>query len=360
MTDPKTSPSQFLMEASEAYDKRKLHQLELQKLKDENLRFSRELEKLRASIDKEKNGVIDRRRGDIEAEYEKQLRSLDNSIRELTEKRKKARDLGVKNRIKSETAELYSANEERTRELKRTISDSKLPAYSRSRLYYALFMPRSPREFLVAILCFAVVFILLPLILMLAIPGEGPLESILIYVAVIIIFGGIYIKTLHRTRLRDPEGVRKGRELVSQLNENDKHIRRMKRSIKRDKDDRLYDLSSYDDELTKLADQKKQVEDKRTEALASFDAVTRNVLSDEINEKHKSELEKLSIDVSDRSGRIATMEKELSEEDMALSQYAQFIGSENMDHEKLQTMLNLIRSGEAATVGEASEKIKKR
>ena len=107
MTDPKTSPGQFLMEASEAYDKRKLHQLELQKLKDENLRFSRELEKLRASIDKEKNGVIDRRRGDIEAEYEKQLRSLDNSIRELTEKRKKARDLGVKNRIKSETAELY-------------------------------------------------------------------------------------------------------------------------------------------------------------------------------------------------------------------------------------------------------------
>ena len=33
MQDPKTSPGAFLSEALEAYDKKKLHEIELQKLK---------------------------------------------------------------------------------------------------------------------------------------------------------------------------------------------------------------------------------------------------------------------------------------------------------------------------------------
>lgn len=358
MQDPKTSPGAFLSEALEAYDKKKLHEIELQKLKDENGRLAKELERLRVLVDKEKASVLDARREDILSGYDRQLRNLDASIKELGDKRKKAREAGVKTRIKTETAELYREKAEKQKELKQSTSESRLPGYSRSRLYYALFMPRGFKEWGIAALCFILVFILLPALLILLIPGSSIIKVVLIYAAIILIFGGAYVATLHRTRLRSPEGVKRGRELVSEINERDRSIKNVKRNIRKDRDDGSYDLGSYDAEINKLSEEKTEIDRKKAEALRNFEETTSKVLSDEVDEKYRSRLEKLSIEVSDKSGRTATLEKELAAEDMGLSQYVQYIGNENMDHDKLQRMLNLVKSGEAASIGEALEKLR--
>ena len=358
MQDPKTSPGAFLSEALEAYDKKKLHEIELQKLKDENGRLAKELERLRVLVDKEKTSVLDARREDILSGYDRQLRNLDASIKELGDKRKKAREAGVKTRIKTETAELYREKAEKQKELKQSTSESRLPGYSRSRLYYALFMPRGFKEWGIAALYFILVFILLPALLILLIPGSGIIKVVLIYAAIILIFGGAYVATLHRTRLRSPEGVKRGRELVSEINERDRSIKNVKRNIRKDRDDGSYDLGSYDAEINKLSEEKTEIDRKKAEALRNFEETTSKVLSDEVDEKYRSRLEKLSIEVSDKSGRTATLEKELAAEDMGLSQYVQYIGNENMDHDKLQRMLNLVKSGEAASIGEALEKLR--
>ncbi len=358
MSDPKSAPADFLKEAAEVLGRRDADRLELRRLKDENSRQEKELSHLRSAIEKEKKQIVDDRRNTLSSEYDRQLKLIASNIRSINDKRKKARSKGVKNRIKEETADLTKERDVRRKELKKTVSDAKLPAYSRSRLYYILFMPRGIKEISLAVLCFIVVFIVLPFLLMFFIPGQSIWKNLLIFAVIVFGFGGLYMYVLHRTKFRSPDGIKAARKLMSDINDDELKIRRMKSQIRRDKDDGAYDLGAFDDELTDLEEKRTVLERKKEEALSDFEAVTRDILMDEVNEKYRSRLEELGNEVKSRIEHINSVEKKLSEEELSLQSYTQYIGSENMDQEKLQRLEAMLRSNEAASITEAINRLK--
>ncbi len=357
MTDPRTDPSAYLREAEEALEASAASGLGLKQQKEKELDISRRLEKLRSDISREKTREISSRRGSIETDFDRQLKSLDQDIRSASGRRQKARQEGVKKRIDDETSELRKSSESRKSELKKEMKDAGLPAYAGSRIYYSLFMPGSISEWLLAILCFALIFILLPWIIYIITPGEGMWKHMLIYVVLILGFGSLYIHISNRTRLRSPEALKKGRQMRSEISRDRRSIKKISRSIKRDRDDKPYDLGSFDDELRELQGKKQRLEEKKAEALKDFDNITRNVLSDEIDARHKDEISSLSAKLKEAENDRKELEQKHSDDEKLLSGFESELGRDNLSRERLRRLRELIDKKEASTLSEAVEKL---
>ena len=358
MTDPKEAPKEFLQEALEASDRLNRDRAELKRIKDQQAQDERLLEERQTAVQKEKQKLVNERRSSLQEGYDKQIKTIDKDIRELSDKRKKARSKGVKSRIKDETAELRGQKKNRQKELKALTSQAGLPRFAANRAYYALFMPKGPGEWIAAALCFLLIFIGLPMLLYAILPGSGMLKHMLIYVVIILGFGGLYMHATDQTKLKSPDTVRQGRAIVDEIKKDERSIRKITRGIKRDKDDGAYDLGAFDDELSELDKKRRETEEQRSKVLLEFDNVTSNILRDEIDLKYKEELSSLAERKRLGAARLSEKQGELSKEEADILQYIQYVGKDNIEHDRIEALLGMLDRGDASTLSEALDKLR--
>ena len=132
----------------------------------------------------------------------------------------------------------------------------------------------------------------------------------LLYLFVILVFGGIWIGLIS-LKGRHLAAMKEGRSIRSRILANKRSIRKISRKIRRDRDDGLYDLQSFDDELAQYNQEKESLKARRAEALEQFDTVTKNVLTDEVAEKYKDRLRELSCAVSETDRKIKEFEEKM-------------------------------------------------
>ena len=360
MTDPKEAPREFLNEALSALERLDSDRTELGQLRQQTMSDERALKELGSSCEKEKQQLINERRSSLKADFDKQLRSLDKELKTVSDKRKKARQKGVKSRIKDETAELRSQNVQKQKSIRELHTKSGLSRLSAGRLYYALFMPKGIGEWLIAALCFILLFIGLPALLYALLPGSGMLKHILIYAVIIVGIGGAYIHITNITKLKAPEAIREGRRLLDEIKRNERDIRKISRGIKRDNNDGVYDLGSFDDRLTELNGKHKELEAAMEQALLNFDKVTKCVLSDEVDAKYKTKLDELSEALKERKLSEDRKQAEISKEEQELLDYAKILGRDELNKKRLTELIGAFDKNEASTLSEAIDKIDKK
>ena len=64
------------------------------------------------------------------------------------------------------------------------------------------------------------------------------------------------------------------------MHANDKKITVITGTIRKDRNESLYDLEKYDDEIARLTQELNEVAAKKKEALGTFENVTKNILQD--------------------------------------------------------------------------------
>lgn len=266
-------------------------------LQDENKAETREREK-----------TIKDRRGEISDTYDKQLRAVDAEMKSIRDKRQKARNQGVKERIGDRTAALSDEVAELKRKMTNLFKDRHVPAVCRTGFFYIFTMPRGIAEIGSALLGFVIVFGLLPVLVHTLIGSSAVYIWAAIYVLDILLFGGIFV-WLNSLKTKHIDTVREGRKLRSQIRDRRKEIARIAKGIRKEKDDAIYDLQAFDDALAQKTQERAEIERKKTEALEQFDSVTRNVLADEVAQKHAPRLRELSEALSAMDMKIKGLEE---------------------------------------------------
>lgn len=354
MAQPITDQVGFLGEACRAVQELSESRNLLEKFHLEVKRLEKELDAERKAVTDAISLTVKKRVEEINNTYDKEIAREQDRLRRVRSKREKAKSQGIKERIEEETAELKSNNRELKLQMKAVFQQDRVPGFCNSGWYYSLYLPRGFSEFFLLFLTILLCFLGIPSGIYLLLPEKSSFHLIGIYFLIILFFGGFYILVNNRTKVRHQSALKKGRGIRDLMKANKRKIRVIIRTIKRDRDEAVYDLEKFDDEIAQIEQDLADIAEKKKEALNTFDKVTRTIISDEIAGNSKERLRKLEEEYEAAAANEKEAEIRVKEQTLFINDnYASYVGKEFMIPEKLDELADMIRMGKASTISEA-------
>lgn len=335
--------------------------LELRGYQSKNERLLEEEAKLDKSIKGMEKTIADeilsttrKRRDEIEATFDKQMDKLRARMKRIKDKRDEKKNQKVSERIAAETASLRTENSSLKLEAKTLFKQKRMPSFCNTKFYYALYAPACFSDILIIIAVLTTVLLLIPCgIYFLLIKQEKALYLILTYVITVIFFGGLYIIG-NRWKEKYSQDILKVKGIRSSIRANKRKISVIKKNIKKDRDESAYGLQSFDEEMNKLLQEEEEIAQQKKEALSTFDNTTNQIIANDIQGSYEEKLSGLKEDYD----KTCTESKKAEEMIKALTikmanEYEPFVGKDLMSLERLDSLINIIQAGSAATISEA-------
>ncbi len=312
------------------------------------------LEAEKKATENEIRRVTKTKREEAVAEYDKEISKGQERLRKAKSKRETAKGKGVKDRIADETAQLRENNEEIMREIQALFKKNQVSALCNTKGYYALYYPHSLGEYLILFLTVAVCFLAVPGGLYLLLPVKHVIWLVLIYIGCFLLFGGLYVLVGYFTRDDHTQALRAGRQLRDQIHGNNKKIRKIKRSIRKDSNEEMYNLGAYDDEIAKIQQELSDAEARKEEALNTFETVTKNIISDEITVNHKAKIDELTALCNQDTEQLQGLEAEIQDKNKLLEErYTPQVGREFLTEARLDALMEILKRENITSLSEA-------
>lgn len=344
----------FLAEARNALDELSLISDQEKQLQQEEVQLERRLEAEKRAVAENIRLTIKHRAEELSSNYDKEITKGQEKLKRARSRREKAKSQGVKDRIAEETQVLCEHNQELRLQMKSTFQQSHVPAYCRTSLYYSLYFPRWFREFLTLLAAIALFFLLIPCGIYFLIPNRSPFYLVIIYLLDILIVGGIYVVVGNRGRMLHMETLKAGRAIRDQIHSNDKKIHVITSTIRKDRNESLYNLGKYDDEIAQAEQELSDVASKKKEALTTFETVTKTIISDEIEHNSKAKLDALETDFERAGAQLKEIEAQRKEKRLLVTdRFGTYLGNDFLDPLKIAELIALIQNGEAQNLSEA-------
>lgn len=351
----------FLEDARDALLEQKDFSQKEEQLHQEVLKLEKTLAAEKKEVNDSINSTVKKRREEIQESYDKEIGKLQDKLKKVKARREKAKNQGMKERIREETMELDEHNRELRVRMKTLFQQDRVPLICHSRFYYALYFPRGFRDALTLILTFVLCFGLIPYGIYLLLPEKKTFYLALIYGAAVLVFGGLYILTGNLTKDRHLEALKEGRSIRSLMASNQKKIAVITSSIRKDRNETIYDLEKFDDELAQLNQDLEETSKKKKEALNSFENVTKTILTDEILGNSRARLDTLEEKLKETEARLRYTETMLKEKKIYITDtYESYLGREFLVPEKLDELKKIMESGTALNLSEAMEEYRSR
>lgn len=352
------NPQAFLTEARQALGAYEETAGALSAARDEEQRLKKALEQSRREMSEKIEKTIRAREQELNQSYDKQLNQVNSRLKKAQSQRDKAKSQGVKGRISRETEPYRMENREMKRQLRAVLEKDHVPAFCGSGLYFSLYMPRRPGELLILLLAFLLLFGALPVGIYLLIAKHSMLLLCVIYILDILLIGGLYVVVGNHTGGKHREALRQARDIRSQMLKNRRKIRSVTREIRRDSNEAGYNLEEFDDEITRVQQDRNEIIAKKQSAQNTFETVTRNILSDEIENAARPAQEALSGQLSETVKKRAALETEEKNQSLALSEkYEQYLGRKHMNEADITKLGELLEKGEAVSIIDAVTKL---
>lgn len=346
----------FLEDAKEAVIELADFSKKEEQLRMEELRLEKSLEAEQKAVQDTVNLTVKKRREEIESSYDTEISKLQERLKKIRARREKAKNQGMKERIREETVELHEHNRELRVRMKALFQSQRVPTFCRSSFYYAIYFPRGIKEIFIFLLTFAACFLLIPYGIYMALPNKKTLYLVLIYIAAILIFGGLYTIVGNATKGGHLSALSEGRTIRSLINSNNKKIRVITASIKRDRNDTIYNLEKFDDEIAQLEQEMSETIRKKKEALNTFENVTKTIITDEISGNSKAKIDELKSAYEEAGSRLRYTETIVKEKKIFITDtYESYVGKEFLTAERLEELKRLLESGDAGNISEAIE-----
>lgn len=346
----------FLQDAKEAVRELNEFTAKEEQLKQEELRLEKELEAEKKAVADAISLTVKKRREEISSSYDREIGKIQEKLKKIRNKREKAKNLGVKERIKEETEELHSYNRELSVRMKTLFQKEHVPGICSSRIYYALFFPRGIIEVLAFLITFICCFFVIPYGIYTLIPEQKTVYLAGIYVGTILLFGGLYTVVGNVTKGRHMEALKEGRAIRNLILSNNRKVRIITNTIKKDKNEAIYNLEKYDDEIAQLEQDIDTTAGKKKEALNTFENVTKTIIADEITGNSKEKIDRLKADYEAASNRLNYTETIVKEKKIYITDtYESYVGKEFLYEERLEELRQILESGSAANISEAIE-----
>lgn len=349
-----TNYTAFFTGAKEAVKKLEELKQKERELEDKEKKLERSLKTEQKLAADAVAATVKQREEEITGSYDAEIDKARERLKKVRQKREKAKSQGIKERIEEDTSSLVRENKEIKGQMKTLFQANHVPGYCRSGFYYALYFTRGLREAGVLMLTLLVCFLAIPCGVYFLIPNRNSLYLFGIYLAAILLFGGIYVMIGNRTKMRHMEVLKEGRALRNRIRDNERKIRAIARTIRKDKNESSYNLEKFDDEIAQLDQDISQIVRKKNEALNTFETVTKSIISDEIFGNRKKELDRLAEELESTGSELKLVQGQIKEQSLtAADEYGIYVGKDFLTVERLEALEKLIAGGSAANISEA-------
>ena len=324
------------------------------RLSVEDKRLERQVAAAEKALSDEIGSMVRTRKEAITSSYDKELAADQEKLRRLRMKRERAKSQGKAERVREETSELDDETRVLRTRLATLFRQNAIPRFCNSRFFYALYMPRDFWDWVIAVLIFLIAFLAVPCGAFWGFKLENPLVLAGIYFGDITVVSFIYLTVNSRLKLPNLSVLRQGRDMRRHLKSNMKKRRVIIASIRKDRTDDYYDLESYNYEIAKLEAELEKVASRKQEALATFEAVTKRVISDEITEAGREELEALKAAYRENKEHFRKVDGRVREFTIQLTdQYEGYLGKDFLTYDRLDALMEILEQGRASTISEA-------
>lgn len=352
----------YLIKVRDAVAERDNLKNQIDQMKQAAKKLGKSISSEERSIQDEISSTVRKRKQELEAGYDKHLEENRSRRKSIAAKKEKKKNQKMNARMEEETKHIKVKNRDLETDLKSLFKKNKVPSFCKSKFYYCMFMPSGIGEIIKMLLGFAVIYAGFPALLTILLrkfvlkgtENQLMLYTVIIPAAWIIVFLIVYFLIYTKTKVRHLEVITEGRKIRDSIRANDKEAAAIKNSINKDKDESIYNLSSYDKKLKEIDAEADSINQEKKEALKTFEEETKAVIIDEINGRRLEGLNAMKQEKKELETQISQSEDEYSDKCLAITnQYAAYIGEEFCKKDKLDDLIAIMDEGTAATVSEA-------
>ncbi len=340
----------------------------VEQLKKELTEYKNQEKNLKKAIATEEKSIQDeiaqtirKRKNEIEKVYDKQIEENKNKSRKTKVKRDKVKSKRMDERVSEETADLTEENRQLQVEMKTLFKANHVPAFCRSGWFYSLFMTKRLVEVLILLAFFVVVYVGLPVLLYyLSVhvffkgSAQVTLFSTLMVSLVLFVLCLIYTAIVNGVKVKHYRTLKEGRVIKDKIAANKRQMRAIRNTISKDKDDSQYGLDKFDDKLAEIEEELKDISKEKQEAMTAFENETKQVLTDEVNDRRLAKLEKMKDDLEALEDNMAVLEEDIKASTIAVANnYGAILGKDFCSPNKVADLISLMEDGTADTVSEA-------
>lgn len=340
----------------------------VEQLKKELAEYKNQEKNLKKAIASEEKSIQDeiaqtirKRKGEIEKTYDDQIDANKSKSRSVRAKRDKAKSKRVDERVSYETAELVEENRQLQVEMKTLFKAQHVPSFCMGEFFYSLFMTKRLLEIVTLIVTLLIVYIGIPLLLcFLSVKvlfkdnANQTLLCTMLVSVVLFIISLIYVLMMNKIKLRHYETLTEGRNLKDQIAANKRQMKAIRNKINKDKDDSQYGLDKYDAKLDELEEELNQISQEKQEAMTVFESETKQILTNEVNDRRLGKLEQMKASIEEMEERMTVLDEDIQNSSLAIANnYGAILGKEFCTPSKVADLISLMEDGTADTVSEA-------
>jgi len=327
---------------------------QVENLQSEKKRCEVEIESEEKAEQATIENTVKRRREQVVATFDKELANAQDKMRDARESKDKEKTKKVNKRIDKETEDLVRNNKNIMEDKKTYLKQKNISSLWDKSLTYILYFPKSLVEKLQFLLIALVCLVGIPLLLTKLTDLFWLLEA-LIFVAVIVLFVVIYMVGFEKTRMQNREAFNELYKKRREIKKNNKKIKKIKKRILKDRDESRYDLGKFDDDINEIEDKINDIVTRKNDALKVFEKETKDEIIKEIKSKNSDRMNNLKGKLEKAASELKAMEDKQKEVALKLTtDYAPYIGNENLNVRKIDSMIDRINSGQAKNISEAA------
>lgn len=330
------------------------YQEKIQSLEEEERSLENEIAAKEKLMNDEITSVVKKRKDEITLSFDEQLDKTVARKKRVKVKKDKLKDTKISERVKVETSEFEEEKVLYNEEIKEKFKVNSIPRIFNSNIYYTLFLPRSIKDIFFIILTLGIILLGIPLgIYKYMMPHETK-WLVIVYIITFLVSGSLYIAISRMTKEKHRDAFTQIRLIRNKYADSQKRINRVKKAISKDKDESGYGLEKFDNELNELEEEIMQIAEAKKNALVLFESSTKFAVSDAVKANYEEEIQGLKEkydNVYEDQRRAESMSKEFSLE--ISKKYEAFIGKESLSITLINELIQIMETGQAATIAEA-------
>ena len=301
--------------------------------------------------------TIKKRRNEVMVTFQKEEGKLQDRQKKLRAKKEKYKSSKMSERMKTETATYEEENRELATEARAAFKQSRTPRILNTSLYYGLFMPKGGKDFLICLVTFVILFVLIPMGLHQALPEvitKFWWHWVLIYVMLILLFGGLYVWIHNTTKAKYGDILVKGRRIRGRIRLNKRTMAKIRHQIRKDKDESVYGLEHFDEEIAAAQQEAKDLAQRKKEALAYFESTTSSTIAEEIRGRIQPEIDRMQEEHESVRQALKAIQDKVKQKSLYVAEnYEALLGKEFVNATVLSHLLELMEQGRAENIGAA-------
>jgi len=353
--NPLTGGVETLQEIQEKLIELYEYQAKQERLVVEEKRLADRITDVEKAVAEEVQTTLRKRRKEIEDTFEAQIDKIKAKIKKEKNKRDKNKEAQISDRIALETASLRDDNNNFKKEIKSIFKQNHIPSVFNTKLFYALYFPKISTDYILLLAILLITLLIIPCgIYFFLLPEQKTIYLIVIYLVVAAVSFGLYMIIGNNVKDKHLEQWQHIKTIRENIRLNQRKIAVIKRNIKRDRDESVYNLGDFDREIEKLEKEAEEIHAQKEEALTTFDKTTSHIIADDIESQYKEEITGLKSEHNKISSECSEIEEKIKALTLLIAnEYEPYIGKDLMTLDHLKTFITIIQAGNADTISEA-------